>query len=104
MPRLNSPLKNTPSYCLHKRSGRAYVTLSNRQVWLGEHGTPESRAAYDRAVGGSMTNGRKVLSDAGSAISVSGVRPGSSFMLSRITSFRASTRTAHRWLMMLVTL
>jgi integrase len=39
-----------PSYRLHKPSGQAVVTLSGRDRYLGRHGSPESRAAYERAV------------------------------------------------------
>jgi integrase len=52
--------KNTPSYCLHKTSGRAYVTLDGKPVYLGDYGTPESRENYDRAVGEWMANGRRL--------------------------------------------
>ena len=44
--------KNPPSYRLHRGSGRAVVTLTDRvnghrrDVYLGEHGTPESRRRY----------------------------------------------------------
>jgi hypothetical protein len=37
----------SPSFRLHKRSGQAIVTLGDRMVYLGEHGTDESRAEYD---------------------------------------------------------
>jgi integrase len=37
-----------PGYCLHKPSGRAYVNLSGRVHYLGPHGSPESKAAYNR--------------------------------------------------------
>jgi integrase len=48
MPR---PISPTPGYCLHKRSGRAYLTIAGHQHWLpGPHGSPESRAAYDRLI------------------------------------------------------
>src|SRR6185436_8797415 len=35
-----------PSYCLHRASGLAYVTLGGKEHYLGKHGTPESRRAY----------------------------------------------------------
>jgi hypothetical protein len=41
-----------PSYRLHKPSGRAVVTLSGRDHYLGAHGSPESRREYDRLVAG----------------------------------------------------
>jgi integrase len=50
---------NTPSYCLHKASGRAYCTLDGKPVYLGQYGTQESRQRYDRAIGEWLANGRK---------------------------------------------
>jgi hypothetical protein len=38
----------TPSYHLHKPSGRAVVTLSGKDHYLGRFGSAESREAYDR--------------------------------------------------------
>lgn len=37
-----------PSYRHHKASGQAVVTVSGRDVYLGKHGTPESKKAYKR--------------------------------------------------------
>jgi integrase len=57
MPRLvNKP----PSYRLHKADGRAVVTINGRDIFLGKHGTPESRAEYDRVVGEYLANGRRL--------------------------------------------
>ena len=39
-----------PSYRLHKASGQAVVTLNGKDVYLGPHGTPESKAGYDRVI------------------------------------------------------
>ncbi len=39
---------HVPKYCLHKRSGRAYVRIQGRQVYLGPFGSAESRKAYRR--------------------------------------------------------
>ena len=47
-----------PSYRLHKPTGRAVVTLSGRDHYLGEYGTPESRAEYDRLVAEWLAYGR----------------------------------------------
>jgi len=55
MPRPTS----TPSYCLHATTGHAYATFAGRQIWLGKHGTPESRAKYDRLIGEWLLNGRR---------------------------------------------
>ena len=48
-----------PSYRLHKPSGRGVVTLNGRDIWLGKHGTPDSRERYDRAVNEWLANGRR---------------------------------------------
>lgn len=47
LPRLTRKL---PSYRLHKPSGQAVVTLDGRDLYLGPHGSPESREEYDRAI------------------------------------------------------
>src|SRR5438270_12142080 len=50
----------TPSYRHHKPSGQAVVRLDGRDVYLGRHGTQESRAEYDRIVAEWLTNGRRL--------------------------------------------
>jgi hypothetical protein len=40
-----------PKYRLHKASGQAVVTLNGRDVYLGKHGTPESKARYNQLIG-----------------------------------------------------
>ncbi len=47
MPR---PASLKPSYCLDRSSGRAFVTLNGKRVYLGAHGTQASRDAYDRVI------------------------------------------------------
>ena len=47
MPKLRNKL---PSYCRHKASGQAVVTLNGRDHYLGEYGTPESRARYEQLI------------------------------------------------------
>lgn len=47
MPRLTSRL---PSYRHHRASGQAVVTLGGRDIYLGRHGSPESRASYERVM------------------------------------------------------
>ena len=47
MPHLNPTL---PSYRLHKASGQSIVTLGGRDFYLGPHGTPASRAKYQRLI------------------------------------------------------
>jgi len=56
MPKLTRKL---PSYRLHKPSGQAIVTLDGRDIYLGSHGTPASRAEYDRLVGEWLAHGRR---------------------------------------------
>jgi site-specific recombinase XerD len=69
MPR---PKSDTPSYCLHKRTGRAYVTLNGQQRMLpGSHGSEESRGAYDRLVAEWLTNGRTLAGTSSASPTVS---------------------------------
>ncbi len=49
-----------PKYCLHRASGRAVVYLARRPVYLGVHGTEESKAEYERVVGKWLAGGRPV--------------------------------------------
>ena len=35
-----------PRYCLHKATGRAYVRIDGKQVYLGRFGSPESKRKY----------------------------------------------------------
>jgi integrase len=42
--------KSIPSYRLHRGSGQAVVTLNGRDVYLGVHGTPESKDKYQDMV------------------------------------------------------
>jgi hypothetical protein len=53
------PRSRKPSYCLHKSSGRASVTLNGKVVYLGVHGTPESHDEYDRVIGEWVARGRQ---------------------------------------------
>jgi hypothetical protein len=39
-----------PKYRLHKSSGQAVVTLNDFDHYLGDHGTEESKQAYQRNV------------------------------------------------------
>jgi integrase len=50
-----------PSYRLHKPSGLAVVTIAGEDKYLGRHGTPESRAEYDRLIAEWLTTGRNRL-------------------------------------------
>jgi integrase len=49
----------TPSYRLHRPSGQAVVTLNDRDLYLGEYDTPESRTEYDRVIAEWLVNGRR---------------------------------------------
>ena len=40
----------TPSYRLHKTSGRAVVTIDGREIYLGKYGSAESRERYGRLI------------------------------------------------------
>ena len=37
-----------PTYRLHRPTGQAVVTLAGKDHYLGKHGSPASRQAYDR--------------------------------------------------------
>jgi integrase len=50
--------KSVPSYCLHKRSGKAYVTIGGQEKYLGTYDSPESHVAYDRLVAEWLASGR----------------------------------------------
>lgn len=47
MPKLKT---KTPFYRLHKGSGQAVVTLYGKDIYLGIHGTEESRVEYRRVI------------------------------------------------------
>ncbi|MEM6259130.1 MAG: tyrosine-type recombinase/integrase [Planctomycetota bacterium] len=73
------PGSKQPKYRLHKTSGRAVVTLvdsktrKRRDVWLGKHGTPESRAKYHNIIGAWEANGRRLDDKPEAAQAVGGV-------------------------------
>lgn len=48
MPKLNARL---PKYSLHRRSGLAVVFLGGKAIYLGPHGSPESKTKYREVVG-----------------------------------------------------
>lgn len=47
MPR---PRTRRPGYCHDRATGRAYVALAGRKIYLGPYGTPASRTEYERVV------------------------------------------------------
>lgn len=42
--------RRVPSYSLHKATGQARVRIDGKDVYLGKHGTPESRDRYDEVI------------------------------------------------------
>ncbi len=49
-----------PSYCKHKSTGQAYVTLNGIMHYLGSYGSKESRQEYDRLLKEWLDNGRRL--------------------------------------------
>jgi len=54
------PKSLKPNYRFDKSSGRAFVELDGRRVYLGAHGTQASRDRYDSVVGEWIANGRRL--------------------------------------------
>lgn len=48
-----------PKYRHHRGTGQAVIWLNGRDVYLGKHGTPESREMYDRLVAEWLAAGRR---------------------------------------------
>jgi integrase len=53
----------TPSYCCHKATGQAVVRIDGDDYYLGKHGSPESRAEYDRLIAEWLGNKRSLPSN-----------------------------------------
>lgn len=51
--------RRVPSYCLHKRSGRAVVRLNGKDHYLGVYGSPESHEAYQRLIAQWLATGKQ---------------------------------------------
>lgn len=66
----NKTTGKVPSYRRHRASGQAVVTLSGRDVYLGEYGTAASKRAYERAIGEWLAGGRVLAAADGGTISV----------------------------------
>jgi integrase len=49
-----------PSYRKHKATGQGVVTLNGRSIYLGRHGSKESKKEYDRITGEWLANGREM--------------------------------------------
>jgi hypothetical protein len=62
-----------PSYRLHKPTGQAVVTVGGRDLYLGLHGSEDSRREYDRIISEWLAagRGRAAPSAATTGISVS---------------------------------
>src|SRR5262245_2141892 len=50
LPHMSRRFSRIPNYRLHKPSGQAVVTLNNKDHYLGQYNSPESRAEYDRLI------------------------------------------------------
>ena len=59
-----------PKYRHHKSTGRAVVTLDGREIYLGKHGTDESRRLYERTIAHWLANGRHLLTSGPGPITV----------------------------------
>jgi len=70
-----SPRRRPPSYRLHKGTGQAVVTLNGQDFYLGIHGTPASREAYDRKIAEWLASGRQIIAkaNAGGSLQVADV-------------------------------
>lgn len=49
--------RRIPSYCRHKATGQAYVTISDREIYLGIYGSSESHEKYARLLAENFPNG-----------------------------------------------
>src|SRR5262245_10500441 len=61
MPRVSDT--QVPSYRRHKQSGQAIVTLSGKDILLGEYGTSLSRENYTRHINEWLAAGRQLPAD-----------------------------------------
>jgi len=52
--------KGTPSYLHHKASGKAFVRIDGKNIYLGFFGTKDSKAEFDRVVSEWLANGRQL--------------------------------------------
>jgi integrase len=69
---MNVRVSRLPSYRLHKPTGQAVVTIGGRDVYLGKHESPESRAEYDRIIAEWLATGRRpMVADSASAADLS---------------------------------
>src|SRR3954468_23183710 len=47
-----------PKLCVHEATGRAYVRIDGKQIYLGRAGSDEARRKYDRAIARWLGRGR----------------------------------------------
>jgi integrase len=59
-----------PKYCLHKPSGRAYVRIRGKVVYVGQYGTADSKQEYGRLVAELAVRPTSPLPQAGDKITV----------------------------------
>ena len=52
--------KRTPSYRHHRASGQAFVEFDGRRVYLGRHGSEESRERYHALIAEWLANGKRL--------------------------------------------
>jgi len=60
-------MKRIPKYSLHKATGQALVRINGKAIYLGEHGSEESKAKYDRLIAKWLT-GEKLSAPSGLTI------------------------------------
>ena len=58
MPKLTD--YQVPSYCRHRASGQAVVTLDGQDIYLGKHGTAASHREYNRLIAEWLASGRRI--------------------------------------------
>jgi integrase len=62
-----------PKYCLHKPSGRAYVRIRGKVVYVGEYGSADSKQEYGRLIAELAVTTSIPLPTAGSQITITEV-------------------------------
>jgi len=68
MPRTS--IQHPPKYSKHKATGRAYVTLNGQAHYLGKHGSPASKQAYESLITQWVQGGGRYLPNAQDEITV----------------------------------
>ena len=57
-----------PSYCRHKPTNQAVVTINGRDIYLGKWNTAASKAEYDRLIAEFLANGRRLRNEIESTV------------------------------------